>query len=70
MVSPCVHSPSASGRWPGAAASAARMASRAAARYVSGRASTHLMSLSTELEHQSADLQSEVGKFVDSLRAA
>jgi methyl-accepting chemotaxis protein len=37
---------------------------------LTGRASTHLMSLSTELEHQSADLQSEVGKFVDSLRAA
>ena len=37
---------------------------------LTGRASTHLMSLSSELEHQSADLQSEVGKFVESLRAA
>lgn len=35
-----------------------------------GRASGHLMDLSSELERQSADLQAEVGKFVESLRAA
>ena len=37
---------------------------------LTGRASTHLMALSGDLEHQSADLQSEVSKFVESLRAA
>ena len=35
-----------------------------------GLASNHLSELSAELEHQSADLQSEVAKFVDGLRAA